>query len=97
MVFLVLSIAYAQECVHLGLTIDGNVERNDSVLYAVIDMLMQGSEYLKPQEFDIVNNIVGISTENEPIIIRDPYPLADVPVYYSEALFNNRPYDKCDF
>ena len=33
------------------------------------------------QEFDIVNNIVGISTENEPIIIRDPYPLADVPVY----------------
>lgn len=91
------AIAYAQECVHSGLSIDGNVERNDSVLYAVIDMLMQGSEYLKPQEFDIVNNIVGISTENEPIIIRDPYPLADVPVYYSEALFNNRPYDKCDF
>lgn len=91
------AIAYAQECVHLGLTIDGVMERNDSVLYAVIDMLMQGSEYLKPQEFDIVNNIVGISTENEPIIIRDPYPLADVPVYYSEALFNNRPYDKCDF
>ena len=90
------AIAYAQECVHLGLTIDGIVERNDSVLYAVIDMLMQGSEYLKPQEFDIVNNIVGISTENEPIIIRDPYPLADVPVYYSDALFNNRPYDKCD-
>ena len=72
------------------------MERNDSVLYAVIDMLMQGSEYLKPQEFDIVNNIVGISTENEPIIIRDPYPLADVPVYYSDALFNNRPYDKCE-
>lgn len=70
------AIAYAQECVHSGLSIDGNVERNDSVLYAVIDMLMQGSEYLKPQEFDIVNNIVGISTENEPIIIRDPYPLA---------------------
>ena len=91
------AIAYAQECVHSGLSIDENVERNDSVLYAVIDMLMQGSEYLKPQEFDIVNNIVGISTENEPIIIRDPYPLADVPVYYSEALFNNRPYDKCDF
>lgn len=90
------AIAYAQECVHLGLTIDGIVERNDSVLYAVIDMLMQGSEYLKPQEFDIVNNIVGISTENEPIIIRDPYPLADVPVYYSDALFNNRPYDKCE-
>ena len=91
------AIAYAQECVHSGLSIDGVMERNDSVLYAVIDMLMQGSEYLKPQEFDIVNNIVGISTENEPIIIRDPYPLADVPVYYSEALFNNRPYDKCDF
>ena len=90
------AIAYAQECVHSGLSIDGNVERNDSVLYAVIDMLMQGSEYLKPQEFDIVNNIVGISTENEPIIIRDPYPLADVPVYYSDALFNNRPYDKCE-
>lgn len=69
------AIAYAQECVHSGLSIDGNVERNDSVLYAVIDMLMQGSEYLKPQEFDIVNNIVGISTENEPIIIRDPIPL----------------------
>lgn len=91
------AIAYAQECVHSGLSIDGVMERNDSVLYAVIDMLMQGSEYLKPQEFDIVNNIVGISTENEPIIIRDPYPLADVPVYYSDALFNNRPYDKCDF
>lgn len=90
------AIAYAQECVHSGLSIDGNVECNDSVLYAVIDMLMQGSEYLKPQEFDIVNNIVGISTENEPIIIRDPYPLADVPVYYSDALFNNRPYDKCE-
>lgn len=90
------AIAYAQECVHSGLSIDRNVERNDSVLYAVIDMLMQGSEYLKPQEFDIVNNIVGISTENEPIIIRDPYPLADVPVYYSDALFNNRPYDKCE-
>lgn len=69
------AIAYAQECVHSGLSIDGVMERNDSVLYAVIDMLMQGSEYLKPQEFDIVNNIVGISTENEPIIIRDPYPL----------------------
>lgn len=37
------AIAYAQECVHSGLSIDGNVERNDSVLYAVIDMLMQGS------------------------------------------------------
>lgn len=43
-----------------------------------------------------MNNIVGISTENELIIIRDPYPLADVPVYYSDALFNNRPYDKCE-
>lgn len=41
------AIAYAQECVHLGLTIDGVMERNDSVLYAVIDMLMQGSEYLQ--------------------------------------------------
>lgn len=68
------AIAYAQECVHSGLFIDGNVECNDSVLYAVIDMLMQGSEYLKPQEFDIVNNIVGISTENEPIISGTPIP-----------------------
>lgn len=36
------AIAYAQECVHSGLSIDGVMERNDSVLYAVIDMLMQG-------------------------------------------------------
>lgn len=90
------AIAYLQECVHSGLTIDGSTESNESVLYAAIDMLMQGAEYLKPQEFDIVNNIVGISTDNEPIVIRDPYPLADAPVYYSEALLNNRPYDKCD-
>ena len=68
------AIAYAQECVHSGLSIDGNVERNDSVLYAVIDMLMQGSEYLKPQEFDIVNNIVGISTENEQSSSGTPIP-----------------------
>lgn len=90
------AIAYLQECVHSGLTIDGSTESNESILYAAIDMLMQGAEYLKPQEFDIVNNIVGISTDNEPIVIRDPYPLADAPVYYSEALLNNRPYDKCD-
>lgn len=87
------AIAYAQECVHLGLTIDENVERNDSVLYAVIDMLMQGSEYLKPQEFDIVNNIVGISTENEPIIIRDPYPLADAPFGIRCLMIGGKPRD----
>lgn len=90
------AIAYLQEYVRSGLTIDGIKERHESILYAAIDILMNGAEYLKPQEFDIVNNIVGISTDNEPIIIRDPYSLADVPGYYSEAFLNNRPYDKCD-
>lgn len=36
------AIAYLQECVHSGLTIDGSTESNESVLYAAIDMLMQG-------------------------------------------------------
>lgn len=40
------AIAYAQECVHSGLSIDGNVERNDSVLYAVIDICEQHCRYL---------------------------------------------------
>lgn len=69
------AIAYAQECVHSGLSIDGNVERNDSVLYAVIDMLMQGSEYLKPQEFDIVNNIVAFRLRMSLSSFGTPIPL----------------------
>lgn len=43
-----------------------------------------------------MNIVVGITTENEPIIIRDPYPLVDVPAYYVEALYLGKPYDKAD-
>lgn len=69
------AIAYAQECVHLGLTIDGIVERNDSVLYAVIDMLMQGSEYLKPQEFDIVITLSVSQLRMNLSLFETPIPL----------------------
>lgn len=43
-----------------------------------------------------MNVVVGISSEKEPIIIRDPYPLADVPAYYLEALIAGKAYDKND-
>ena len=90
------ALAYVQECSHNGLVIDGQVEHNLPVENAIVDALMQGTEYLKKQDYDVTNVVVGISTENEPIIIRDPYPLADVPAYYIEALLMGKPYDKND-
>lgn len=69
------AIAYAQECVHSGLSIDGVMERNDSVLYAVIDMLMQGSEYLKPQEFDIVKTLLAFRLRMSLSSFGTPIPL----------------------
>ncbi len=90
------SLAYVQECAHNGLIIDGKVEHNKAIELAAVDMLLQGTEYLKKQDFDITNIVVGISTEDEPIIIRDLYPLVDIPGYYFEALLLGRGYDKND-
>ena len=90
------ALAYLQECSHNGLCIDGEIIRSAPLTFAGIDILLQGTEYLKKQDFDILNVVVGISTENEPIIIRDPYPLLDIPSYYAEALFMGKPYDKND-
>lgn len=90
------TLAYLQECTHNGLIIDGKVMHNEAVVISATDFIMQGTEYLKKQDFDVVNIVVGITTENEPIIIRDPYPLVDVPAYYVEALYLGKPYDKAD-
>lgn len=90
------ALAYIQECSHNGLLIDGQVEHNLPVEHTTIDALMQGAEYFKKQDYDVMNVVVGISSEKEPIIIRDPYPLADVPAYYLEALIAGKAYDKND-
>lgn len=90
------ALAYIQECSHNGLLIDGQVEHNLPVEHTTIDALMQGTEYFKKQDYDVMNVVVGISSEKEPIIIRDPYPLADVPAYYLEALIAGKAYDKND-
>lgn len=90
------TLAYLQECTHNGLIIDGKVMHNEAVVISATDFIMQGTEYLKKQDFDVANIVVGITTENEPIIIRDPFPLVDVPAYYVEALYLGKPYDKAD-
>ena len=90
------SLAYVQECAHNGLIIDGKVEHNEAIELAATDMLLQGTEYLKKQDFDITNVVVGISTDDEPIIVRDPYPMIDIPAYYMEALVVGKAYDKND-
>ena len=90
------AIAYLQECSQRGVTIDDKQVFDEELIYSMIDLAFQGTEFLKKQDFDVYNIMAGLSSENEPIELRDPYAVLDAPSYYIEALFDGRPYDKSD-
>lgn len=63
----------------------GRQKESDGVAFhvysAYVDLLMQQMEFLRPNKFDYNATLVGVDTEGRPIVIRDPFPASDLPLY----------------
>ena len=52
---------------------------NDRVVSAYSNLLIQTTEYLRPDKFDLNQNLIGVTTEGEPMVGEAIYPLFDFP------------------
>lgn len=93
------ALAYLQDCVQRKSIACKHpplfLAFHENIVMAEINLLMQGAEYLK-KDYDVLHLVAGITSNNDPIIIRDPYPLIEVPLRQSMALIFGHPYNKSD-
>lgn len=73
----------------LALSIRMRYQKMDSVedinvINCYQSLLMQNMTYLQPNKFDFTKVVCGISSDNEMMLIRDPYPYLDRPTYEIE-------------
>lgn len=78
---------FAYRCHRLTLSYDGKTVKK-GVVDAYTNLLLQTKEYLRPDKFDYSVSFAGRTTQGDSMVIKDPYPLLDVPGYDLEPLLN---------
>lgn len=86
-----MALSFAQEYNVKGVLIDGVNTDMKPISHAMIDLLYQLTEYLRPNRYDLNQLIVGITTTGELMTRNDPFPMSDYIFYEIEKRIKNGP------
>ena len=73
--------SYYQERGEHGSLYSEDVALMADISNALLDLIMQGFEYLRPDAYNLNQVIIGCKTDGTLMLGRDPYPYFDVPGY----------------
>lgn len=79
-----MALSFVQEYNVRGVIIDGTNTDLKPISHAMIDLLYQLTEYLRPNRYDLNQMIVGITTSGELMTRNDPFPMSDYIFYRIE-------------
>lgn len=84
-----MALSFMQEYGAKGIVVDDNVKDITTLSHIILDMFMQMTEYIRPDRYDLNQNIIGITTTGELMLRRDPYPMTDYIVYLIDGKLMN--------
>ena len=56
-------------------------EKYHNIYLAYMDLMLEQTEFLKPNLYDINHMVAGVTTDGEVLLTKDPFPDIDLPVY----------------